>query len=58
MTDEPKAIKTSRRDLPFVIAQGGCGGTTVAATMIIAGLAGIEVVSLDGALGSSQSSSA
>jgi pseudouridine-5'-phosphate glycosidase len=42
------AIKTSRRDLPFVMATAGCGGTTVAATMIIAGLAGIEVFATGG----------
>jgi pseudouridine-5'-phosphate glycosidase len=37
------AMKVSRRDLPFVIAQGKLGATTVAATMICAQLAGIEV---------------
>lgn len=42
------AIKTSRRDLPFVVATAGCGGTTVAATMIIAELAGIEVFATGG----------
>ncbi|HOC80256.1 MAG TPA: pseudouridine-5'-phosphate glycosidase [Bacilli bacterium] len=35
--------KVSRRDLPVVIAQKGWGATTVAATMIIAEKAGIEV---------------
>ncbi len=35
--------KVSRRDLPFVLANGGLGATTVAATMICAALAGIEV---------------
>ncbi|HYD76628.1 pseudouridine-5'-phosphate glycosidase [Ramlibacter sp.] len=35
--------KVSRRDLPFVLAQGGLGATTVAGTMICAALAGIEV---------------
>ena len=39
----PDAIKVSRRDLPFVLSQGRLGATTVAATMICAELAGIEV---------------
>ena len=36
-------IKTSRRDIPFVIAQKADGAATVAATMIFAALAGIKV---------------
>lgn len=36
-------VKTSRRDLPFVIAQGLDGATTVAGTMILAAAAGIRV---------------
>jgi pseudouridine-5'-phosphate glycosidase len=39
----PEAMKVSRRDLPFVVAQGRLGATTVAATMICAALAGIAV---------------
>ncbi len=39
----PDAIKVSRRDLPYVLAQARRGATTVAATMICAELAGIEV---------------
>ena len=39
----PDAMKVSRRDLPFVVAQGRLGATTVAATMICAALAGIAV---------------
>ena len=35
--------KVSRRDLPFVLATGALGATTVAGTMICAALAGIEV---------------
>ena len=35
--------KVSRRDLPHVLATGGIGATTVAATMIAAHLAGIRV---------------
>lgn len=41
-------VKTSRRDLPFVISQKLDGGTTVAATMIIASLAGIKVFATGG----------
>ena len=37
------AMKVSRRDLPFVLSQRRLGATTVAATMICAHLAGIEV---------------
>jgi pseudouridylate synthase len=36
-------VKASRRDLSAVAARGGTAGTTVAATMFIAALAGIEV---------------
>lgn len=36
-------IKTSRRDIPFIIAKGADGATTVASTMIIAALAGVKV---------------
>ena len=35
--------KASRRDLPYIISKGKNGATTVAATMICAELAGIEV---------------
>ena len=38
-----QAHKVSRRDLPAALAGGGLGATTVAATMICAELAGIEV---------------
>jgi len=38
-----QAHKVSRRDLPAVLAGGGLGATTVAATMICAELAGVEV---------------
>ncbi len=37
------ALKVSRRDLPYVIAKKKNGATTVAATMIMAELAGIKV---------------
>lgn len=41
-------IKCSRRDLPFVVARKEDGATTVAATMIIAALAGIRVFATGG----------
>lgn len=40
--------KVSRRDLPFMVAKNADGATTVAATMIIAGLAGIRVFGTGG----------
>lgn len=40
--------KVSRRDLPVVVAQGEDGATTVAATMCVAALAGIEVLATGG----------
>jgi len=42
------AVKTSRRDLAFAIAQGSVGGTTVAATMMLAAMAGIRVFATGG----------
>lgn len=39
----PEAMKVSRRDLPYVLSQKRLGATTVAATMICAALAGINV---------------
>ena len=41
-------IKCSRRDLPFVISRRMDGATTVAATMIIAAMAGIRVFATGG----------
>ncbi|KGE87620.1 MAG: pseudouridine-5'-phosphate glycosidase [Phaeodactylibacter xiamenensis] len=40
--------KVSRRDLPVLVARKGDGATTVAATMIIAALAGIRVFATGG----------
>lgn len=40
--------KCSRRDLPLVLATGGNGATTVAGTMILAHLAGIELFATGG----------
>jgi pseudouridine-5'-phosphate glycosidase len=42
------AMKLSRADLGFALAQGRTGGTTVAATMIAAHLAGISVFATGG----------
>ena len=41
-------IKTSRRDIPFVVASGQLGATTVAATMILAAQAGVKVFATGG----------
>ena len=41
-------VKASRRDLALVAARKGSAGTTVAATMFIAGLAGIEIFATGG----------
>ncbi len=40
--------KVSRRDLPFLVAARGTGATTVAATMIVAAMAGIRVFATGG----------
>src|SRR5438105_8660718 len=42
------AAKASRRDIPILVARGGTGATTVAATMIIAAMAGIRVFATGG----------
>ena len=44
----PKVIKASRRDLPILAAQQADGATTVAATMIVAAMAGIKVFATGG----------
>lgn len=41
-------IKTSRRDLPFIVAQKLSGATTVASTMIIAQMANIKIFATGG----------
>jgi pseudouridylate synthase len=43
LASHPDVAKVSVRDLPSVIARGGHGATTVAATMRLAALAGIRV---------------
>ncbi|CZF81295.1 Pseudouridine-5'-phosphate glycosidase [Grimontia celer] len=42
------AIKTSRRDIPFIVANKADGATTVASTMILANMAGIRVFATGG----------
>lgn len=42
LASDPAVIKVSVRDLPYVVAQGLHGATTVAATMRLAALAGIS----------------
>ena len=44
----PGVIKTSRRDIPLMIANKSDGATTVASTMILAALAGIKVFATGG----------
>lgn len=41
-------VKTSRRDIPYLVAKKKHGATTVAATMIIAAMAGIKVFATGG----------
>jgi pseudouridine-5'-phosphate glycosidase len=43
LAQTPDVVKCSRRDLPVVVARCQNGATTVAATMIIAAMAGIRV---------------
>lgn len=43
-----EVAKVSRRDMPVIVARGEDGATTVAATMIVAALAGIEVFATGG----------
>ncbi len=43
-----KVTKVSRRDIPIVVSRGEDGATTVAATMILASMAGIKVFATGG----------
>lgn len=43
-----EVVKTSRRDIPFILAKKLYGATTVASTMIVANLAGIKVFGTGG----------
>ena len=40
--------KVSRRDIPFIVAAGQTGATTVAATMVVAHMAGIRIFATGG----------
>ncbi|XP_067014005.2 pseudouridine-5'-phosphate glycosidase [Anabrus simplex] len=42
------AVKTSRRDFPYVLSKGLNGGTTVSGTIVIANLVGIKVFATGG----------
>ncbi len=44
----PRMHKASRRDLPWLMATGGNGSTTVASTMMIAAMSGIQVFATGG----------
>ncbi len=48
MAQSSHIVKASRRDLPFLIAKRYDGATTVATTMLIASLAGIEIMATGG----------
>ncbi len=48
LADAPQVAKCTTRDLPLVIAQGGLGGTTVAATAYLAAHLGISVMATGG----------
>ena len=43
-----QVTKVSRRDIPFIVAKGLNGATTVASTMYIASLAGVQVFATGG----------
>jgi pseudouridine-5'-phosphate glycosidase len=43
-----EVAKVSRRDMPFLVAAGQTGATTVASTMVIAAMAGIRVFATGG----------
>ncbi|MBT3785232.1 pseudouridine-5-phosphate glycosidase, partial [bacterium] len=43
MATDDSVIKVSRRDLPFVVSQERNGATTVASSMILAHMAGIQI---------------
>lgn len=46
--EQGRVVKASRRDIPFLLAQGSMGATTVAATMFIAARAGIRIFATGG----------
>lgn len=54
----PSIPKVSTRDIPFIVAKGITGATTVASTMRIAALAGIDVFATGGIGGAHRGASA
>jgi pseudouridylate synthase len=48
LADGPDVLKASRRDLPALVARSATAGTTVAATMYLAHLAGIRIFATGG----------
>ena len=46
--EQERVVKASRRDIPFLLAKGNMGATTVAATMFIAAQAGIRIFATGG----------
>lgn len=48
LAQQPQVMKASRRDLPYAVSQGRDAATTVAATMILAELAGIRLFATGG----------
>lgn len=45
---ERPTVKTSRRDLAYVLSKGWNGGTTVAGTLFVSDMAGIKVFATGG----------
>lgn len=43
-----EVVKVSRRDIPFIVAGGRTGATTVASTMVIAAMGGIRIFATGG----------
>lgn len=47
-TNISKPVKTSRRDIPYVLSTNNNGGTTVSGTLVIANKAGIKIFATGG----------
>merc|ERR1719347_1514818 len=48
LANDSGAVKTSRRDFPYVISKKLIGGTTVCGTLVVCNMAGIEVFATGG----------
>ena len=48
LVDAPEVTKCTTRDLPYVLATGGLGATTIAATVFVASQVGIKVMATGG----------